>query len=206
MKQINKIKKFNKNLVNLMLVLSALLVFNCSSSDDDEAECTATPVSDGRINEFNGDCRVSAEEEHIRLTGVTVPTGGTITLWAKAADTTGNNGIRLAIDGTNITYTNLDDTPATNTFMEPHMGLTNTTLCFDLHYEEDPIHALSWKGSNCDGEGDEDEALFNSEDGGMPTGDDVESQNRYLYQISGGATMAEVSVSRIETREPIFEE
>ena len=187
-----------KNFLIVLISIIALASLHCSN--ETAGNCTSRPATDGRIYEFDSVCRVSAEEEHIRLEGVTVGSGQTVTVWARAADTSGNSGIRLEVDDTKITYANPDDT--SNTFEADHGGLFDTTLCFDLHYEETPLHALAWKGSECDSskEGSPGTVIFNREPSDGVTGNETVSSTKYLYQIN------RAFVAKIETKEPIFEE
>jgi len=194
-----------KYILNIAILFSIFTLNYCAGNDpvEDTVICTA-PITDGKIYEFAASCRVSIEEEHIRLEGVTVASGQSISIWAKATDTSGNNGIKIVIDATNITYTNLDDTPGTNTFAASHGGLSGTTLCFDLHYAETPLHTLAWKGAECDsnkvGAGNEGTTIWNKEPTDAVTGSDIEANTKYLIQVTNA------TLSTVQTKEPIFSE
>lgn len=158
-------------------------VTNCTNYDP---KCE-DPIQDGAIHELASGCRARApQESHIRIEGISITNSSqSLTLWAKAQDSSGANGIRFHIDHEKIEYTNLDDAPATNTFDTFHEGLVDQQLlCFELHYDEGPpIHVLAWKGRFCN-----TRSLLNSNsvfDENSLTGDDIETQNKYLYRIDG---------------------
>ena len=195
----NRLDTLTKEIMclGIITVCAALCGTACSNDGSSGSSCGA-PNGDGDIHEFLGSCRVGDEEEHIRLGALSITGAGQkVSVWAKAASADGSDGIRIAIDETNIVYTNID---ASDAFTEAHSGITDKLLCFDLHYEESPVHALAWKGNECNNakKGNAGTTIFNKNAG---TGNDVDSQNLYLYKIEGGA-----SASLIRTQEPLFEE
>lgn len=188
--------------ISYIVLILLLSVVACSNDETTGGNCF--PIIDTNLQTLDANCRAAADEEHIRLDNVTVEGSGEIYLYAKAASASGTSGIEIKIDSTNIVYTNLDDTPATNTFTQAHGGLSGTTLCFDLHYEEAPIHAIAWKGSECDstksGAGNEGTVIYNKEPGDAVTGNETEASTVYAYR------MTNVSAAAIKTSTPIFSE
>ncbi len=113
------------------------------------AGCPAA-VIDGTVKTLDSSCRVSSEEEHLRLEGVSVSTGSTLTVWT-SSNTARDNAYRIEFNGDNgrITITNLAQ-GVTSTIYEDFTLSTSDTYCFDLHGEEDPAHVMMWKGdTNC---------------------------------------------------------
>ena len=178
-----------------MLITTILAFFlffsavNCASNDPIENITCEDPIQDGAIHELASGCRAQ-QEAHIRIDEISVTNSSqSLTLWAKARDMSGDNGIRFHIDHESIEYTNLDYSPAANTFNVLHRGLDQQTLCFELHYDEGPpIHVISWKGSHCD-----TRSLFNFVFNTTNlTGDDINTQNKYLYRIDGASLTGKI--------------
>ena len=186
----------------IVTLIASWLVVHCAN-EESGAPCPA-PTIDGSIKELAGSCRVSSEEEHLRLEGISISSSQKIEVWIKASDISGNNGIKITIDATHIAYQNLSDTSEMNMFNEAHRGLRNTMVCFDFHFEENPLHAIGWKGAECDtikkGGSNIGMVIFNKEPNDRVTGNDVEGNKKYLYKITGA------SVTKIETKKSIFSE
>ena len=145
--------------------LSSVFLFGIACSNDESAASSCgAPNADGMIHELSGACRVGDEEEHIRLEGLSLESGQSVKVWAKADTLDGDNGISINITDTLILYINIDN-PATFPAVS-HGGITDGLLCFDLHYEESPIHALAWKGEERNRGSDGGMTLFNSETSG----------------------------------------
>ncbi len=181
--------------------LSTVCMVGCENSGSSgNANCPA-PLNDAQTHQLDASCRAADEEEHIRIEGLQLQDGQKLTLWAKTDNREEKKGIRLEVNNEDIIYTNLDDEPEQNTFRFAHDGPTAGLLCFDLHYEEGPpLHALAWQGEECNNpkEGNAGTTIFNKED---MTGNDVDSQNQYLYKIEEAA-----SIGLIRTARALFQE
>ncbi len=168
-------------------------VIHCANDNPRASTPCEAPIQDGAIHELASSCR-ALQEAHIRIDGISITKSSqSLSLWAKAKDSSGANGIRFYIDHEKIEYTNLDDMPATNTFDALHGGLDQQLLCFELHYDEGPpIHVISWKGSFCD-----TRSLFHFVfNTNSMTGDDIKAQNKYLYRIDGANLTGKIRTGR----------
>lgn len=126
---------------------------NAPSTAEQAATAAAsclTPVLDGTVKSLSGACRVSSEEEHIRLEGVSVSAGKTLTVWT-SSNTDRTSAYRISFNGTNgrVTIANLAH-GGPPTVHEDFTLSTSATYCFDLHGDENPAHVMMWKNTNCD--------------------------------------------------------
>lgn len=182
------------------IVLALLFGLGACATDEDsvkQGSCPA-PTLDGEWHQLDSDCRAIGEEEHIRIEGLTL--GEDDNLQVRIfGDDVDSGGYVLSVygDGT-VTLTDGDATA----FAGTGVGVSNQTICGDLHDPEDPDHILIWAGSDCDADpGDEAAAIYNSEeDGGISLPDPDGS----VFAYKGSSSTVEVD--KMETGEPIFEE
>lgn len=139
----------------LILSLPAFLAGACANSESTAQQAAAAAAScpaavvDGAVKTLDSSCRVSSEEEHLRLEGVSVSTGQTLTVWT-SSNSARDNAYRIEFNGTNgrITITNLADGDTGNVYEAFTLSAANT-YCFDIHGGEDPAHVMLWIGANC---------------------------------------------------------
>ncbi len=196
----------------LALALHMVACANGPSTAEQAAAAAAScgaPVVDGSVKTLDSSCRVSSEEEHLRLEGVSVSTGQTLTVWT-SSNSARDNAYRIEFNGTNgrITITNLAQ-GATSTIYEAFTLSAADTYCFDLHGEEDPAHMMMWKGAtNCNATPGNNLASveFESEDCGgtgctianWSAGDTKPAGTGVYYQASATG----VTVTKISTNTP----
>jgi len=193
----------------------AMLLGACANSDSTAQQAAAAAAScpaavvDGTVKTLDSACRVSSEEEHLRLEGVSVSTGRTLTVWT-SSNTGQTSAYKIEFNGTNgrITITNLAQ-GATSTIYEAFTLSGTETYCFDLHGEEDPAHMMMWKGAtNCNAAPGNNLAAveFESEDcagtgctiANWTAGDTKPAGTGVYYQASATG----VTVTKISTNTP----
>ncbi len=195
---------------SLALALHMVACANGPSTAEQAAAAAAScgaPVVDGSVKTLDSSCRVSSEEEHLRLEGVSVSTGQTLTVWT-SSNSARDNAYRIEFNGTNgrITITNLAQG---STVYEAFTLSVADTYCFDLHGEEDPPHMMMWKGSTaCDATPGNNLATvqFDSEDcagtgctiSGWAAGNAKPAGTGVYYQASATG----VTVTKIRTNTP----
>ncbi|MFZ5630638.1 MAG: hypothetical protein ACOY5B_16010 [Spirochaetota bacterium] len=193
----------------------SLLASACANSESTAQQAAAAaancgaPVVDGTVKSLDSSCRVSSDEEHLRLEGVSVSSGRTLTIWT-SSDASQASAYKIEFNGTNgrITITNLAQ-GAASTIYEAFTLSASETYCFDLHGDEDPAHVMMWKGStNCNATPGNNLAAveFESEDCGATgctianwnAGDTKPAGSGVYYQASATG----VTVSKISTNTP----
>ena len=180
-------------------------VISCANEEEENETCGA-PTLDGSLQNLSGSCLVD-ETEHIRLEGVNVPSGETLTIYAFASSATAEDGFKIILRGGASGEIELDHPTAdmSGRVLNQDLASAESTYCVDLHNEERPIHVLAWSQAGCDSSEElESKALFNSEEDntlgwpadGNPTG------SSFNYKASSD----QVKAQKIEGKEPIFEE
>ena len=193
-------KYFTKSL-SILFLASALVMTACA--DDTESSASANcgaPTMDGNLNALDAGCRSAGEEEHVRLDGLDIPDGESLTVHVySSSDSAATGALSITLTNTGLTVS-LDgnSVPATYDTANP------STVCVDLHIEEDPIHILAWTGSDCDASDGLEASAFLDNDSilAIPSAGLAEDGSSVLYQSSSDAVKAD----EITTDEPIFEE
>ena len=138
-------------------LLTVGIVAYCSNDPDnqnDQGQCSQ-PILNGKLQTFQASC-LAHVTEHVRLEGVNLPGGQTVTIYAFASAKGKEDGMELSFVGGQgqtgqilIKHPNVDE-PFLIRNQTMNLG---STYCVDLHIREVPIHILIWKDKNCDLQG-----------------------------------------------------
>ena len=176
-------------------------VISCANEEEENETCGA-PTLDGSLQNLSGSCLVD-ETEHIRLEGVNVPSGETLTIYAFASSATDEDGFKVVFRGGASGEIELDHPAADMSGWVRNQDLTaGNTYCVDFHNGEMPIHVLAWSQAGCDSS--EGEALFNSEDDVTWNAEDDPNPTGSSFNYKSSSDR--VKAQKIEGREHIFED